>query len=290
MSTPTSNQGPNFIYIGTSKAGSTWLFDVLSRHPDVYMIPTKGLYFFDHHFHQGWQWYLDHFAEARSEKVIAEISHSYLYSQVARDYVAEMNPNIKLMMCLRNPIDRAVSMYLDGVRNGKWNGPLEDRIEDTPEIAEEGCYAEYVANYLECFPREQVHISLFDDLKQDPQKHALRVFDFLGVASMPLEPKLQTKVMPASMPRYDRLCSATKSLSQICRELGWKRFRGRVKRSRLIRNLLYRQLADSERATIRAHAEQLLRDRFRSDVEKLEELIGIPLAQRWGFAEAPQPV
>jgi hypothetical protein len=39
---------PNFIYIGTSKAGSTWLFDILSRHPEVYITPTKGLYFFDH--------------------------------------------------------------------------------------------------------------------------------------------------------------------------------------------------------------------------------------------------
>jgi len=284
------NRHPDFIYIGTSKAGSTWLFDVLSRHPEVYMTPAKGLYFFDHHYDRGWKWYLDHFAEASTEKVVAEISHSYLYSEVACERIAKMNPDIKLMVCLRNPIDRAFSMYLDGVRNRKWSGTFKQRIKDTPEITEEGCYARYLGPYLERFSRDQIHIAMFDDLQQDPNLFAQRVFENLEILPMSLEKKMQTKVVPASLPRNQHLCRIAKSMSIYCRELGWKKLRGHVKRSRTIRNLLYRQLKDTEKKQISSDARQVLREQFQGDVEQLDNLLGTQLVERWGFATEYQTV
>lgn len=253
------------------------------------MTPAKGLYFFDNHFDRGWKWYLDHFAGAKSEKVVAEISHSYLYSETACDRIAEMNPDIKLMVCLRNPIDRAFSMYLDGVRNGKWEGSFEQRIEDTREIVPEGCYAKHLEPYLERFPREQFHIAIFDQLREDPDEYARQVFELLDVAPMKLEPKLKTKVMPASLPRNQWLCQAAKTMSVTCRELGWKKLRGRVKRSRLIRNLLYRQLKETEKKQISTGTREILRERFQPDVERLDEMLGTQLVERWGFAADYQP-
>jgi len=61
---------PNFLYIGTSKAGSTWIYDVLNRHPDIYMAPGKGLYFFSRHYERGLEWYASHFLGAASERII----------------------------------------------------------------------------------------------------------------------------------------------------------------------------------------------------------------------------
>lgn len=279
----TDSHQPNFIYIGTSKAGSTWLFDLLSRHPEVYMTPVKGLYFFDHHFDRGWSWYSEHFAEATTEKVIGEISHSYLYSQTACERIAAMNPNIKLMVCLRDPVDRAFSMYLDGIRNGKWTGTFQERCEDTREIVEEGCYATYLLPYLERFPREQIHVALFDELRQTPDQYAKRVFEALEISPLPLQPKQLTKVMPASLPRNQWLCNTAKRMSKTCQEFGWKKLRGRVKRSRLIRNLLYRQLDEAEKTQMAPDAREALKDRFQPEIERLDELLGTQLCERWGY-------
>ncbi len=279
------SQKPNFIYIGTSKAGSTWLFDLLSRHPDVFMTPVKGLYFFDSHFDNGWPWYTQHFAEASGEAVIGEISHSYLYSQIACQRIAEMDPHIRLMVCLREPIDRAFSMYLDGIRNGKWTGSFEERCEDTREILEEGCYARYLQPYMERFPREQIHITLFDDLKQSPQDYAANLFDALGISHLPWDSRLDSKVMPACVPRNERLAHISKRMSEACRRMGWKKLRGRIKRSRMIRSLIYRNVKDEDRATLSDAARAALKQRFQPEVERLEELLGIQLCARWGYAK-----
>lgn len=274
---------PNFIYIGTSKAGSTWLFDLLSRHPDIFMTPAKGLYFFDRHFENGWDWYLNDFSDASTQSIVGEISHSYLYSELACERIAEMNPNIKLMVCLREPIDRAFSMYLDGIRNGKWTGSFEQEWMDRREIFQEGLYAQHLERYLDRFPREQIHITLFDDLKRTPEGYADSVFDFLGITRLPFEPVLKQKVMPACVPRNDRIVRVSKSLSQTCRKLGWKKIRGRVKRSRWIRNLLYRPVQADQRAEVSEEMRRDLKQRYQSDVQRLDQRLGMGLCERWGY-------
>ena len=247
------------------------------------MTPVKGLYFFDHHFEKGWQWYLEHFAEASTEKIVGEISHSYLYSSVACEQIAEMDPNIQLMVCLREPMDRAFSMYLDGIRNEKWTGSFEQRCGDTSEIFEEGCYAKFLQPYLDRFPRDQIHITLFDDLKHDPESYAAGVCDALGISHLPLGARMRTKVMPACLPRNKQLAAFSKQMSQTCRRLGWKKLRGRVKRSRLVRSLIYREVADDDRATVSPEARAELKQLFTPEVQRLEELLGMNLCDRWGY-------
>ena len=88
---PATTTIPNFAYIGTSKAGSTWLFNALAGHPDVYLASNKGLYYFDQHFDEGQAWYLDHFRAAGDRPAVGEISHSYLSSPQVPARIAELN-------------------------------------------------------------------------------------------------------------------------------------------------------------------------------------------------------
>ena len=69
---PAAVRLPNFLYIGTSKAGSTWIYHVLAEHPQVFIAPAKGVYFFDAHFDRGLDWYGDHFRKARDEMIVGE--------------------------------------------------------------------------------------------------------------------------------------------------------------------------------------------------------------------------
>jgi hypothetical protein len=93
---PAAMSMPNFAYVGTSKAGSTWLFNALTRHPEVYQASSKGLYYFDQHFDEGPQWYLDHFQAADDEVAMGEISGSYLSSPQAAARIADINPDMRL--------------------------------------------------------------------------------------------------------------------------------------------------------------------------------------------------
>jgi hypothetical protein len=274
---------PNFAYIGTSKAGSTWLFNALSVHPEVYLASNKGLYYFDLHYQKGQDWYLAQFAAAGTRPAVGEISHSYLSSPVAPERIAALNPRMRLLVCLREPADRAFSDYLDLVKNGQFAGSFEDALERYPRLLDRGCYATHLSRYLEHFPAEQLHVRLFDDLRQDAQGYADEVFGFLGVERVELAPGQLKSRMPAGTPRSTAAAGAARSASKLAKQAGLRRLRSRVKRSALIRQMLYRPYAD-DRPTMDARVATELRTRFAGEVEALETLLEEPVSRRWGYS------
>jgi hypothetical protein len=282
---PTALRIPNFLYIGASKAGSTWIFGVLARHPDVYLAPGKGLYYFDGHFQYGRDWYLSRFAEADGQAVVGEISHSYLYSAEACGRIAELNPHIRLMVCAREPVERAFSAYLDGIKNGQFDMPFEEALKEIPSLIDRGRYATHLQPYLERFGREQIHIALFDDLKADPQRFATQMFEFLGVAPLALTPREMQKMMPAARPRSKPLAALAKKGSAFSKKIGLRQLRGRIKRSRWIRNLLYSPYRDEDKPRVSEGTRQRLREIFRPEVETLGEILGQDLLGRWSYQE-----
>ncbi len=278
---------PNFLYIGTSKAGSTWIFNLLKHHPDVYVAHSKGLYFFDSHYDHGVDWYLKHFEEAPSESLTkCEISHSYLYSKAAVGRIAEMNPDMKLMVCLREPVDRAFSAYLHGVRNGIYPAgtTFEQALNSVdPSLIERGRYATHLAPYLAEFGRQHLHVSVFDELGSDPKGFALDILRFLEVPEMEVGENLKKKVMPAGTPRFRPLVRLAKGASAYARKIGLKKLRGRMKTSRLARNLLYKPLEKKDKPTINEETKARLQEIFRPEMQQLDELLKADFVSRWGY-------
>jgi hypothetical protein len=279
---------PDFAYIGTSKAGSTWLFNALAHHPDVHLASSKGLYYFDQHFDQGRQWYLDQFAGAGEASAVGEISHSYLSSPEAAARIAEFNPRMRLLVCLREPVDRAFSDYLDLVKNGQFDGSFTTALDRFPRLLDRGRYATHLQRYLDRFPAEQLLVSLFDDLRQDPQGYADEVFDFLGVRRLELAPADLKSRMPAGTPRSTAVASGAKVASRLVKRAGLARLRSRAKRSLLLRRALYRSYRD-DRPTIDPIVAAELRQGFLGEVLRLDALLGRPVAQRWGYSGSVQP-
>jgi hypothetical protein len=279
---------PDFAYIGTSKAGSTWLFNALAHHPDVHLASSKGLYYFDQHFDQGRQWYLDQFAGAGEASAVGEISHSYLSSPEAAARIAEFNPRMRLLVCLREPVDRAFSDYLDLVKNGQFDGSFTTALDRFPRLLDRGRYATHLQRYLDRFPAEQLLVSLFDDLRQDPQGYADEVFDFLGVRRLELAPADLKSRMPAGTPRSTAVASGAKVASRLVKRAGLARLRSRAKRSLLLRRALYRSYRD-DRPTIDPIVAVELREGFLGEVLRLDAMLGRPVAQRWGYSGSVQP-
>lgn len=274
---------PNFLYIGTSKAGSTWLFNALAVHPQVYLASSKGLYYFDQHLERGEDWYLAHFADAE-QPARGEISHSYLSSPEAAGRIAAMNPQMRLLACLREPVDRAFSDYLDLVKNGQHDGSFESAIERFPRLVDRGRYATHLQRYLEQFGADQLHVSLFDDLLADAQAYADDVFGFLGVERLELPPSAMKRRMPAGRMRSHGAASTAKRASRLALRLGFRRARSRVKRSTLIRQALYKPYAD-DRPTVDPGTAGELRTVFAPEVAALDGLLPTPVSPRWGYRQ-----
>ena len=284
---PSTSPTVTFAYIGTSKAGSTWLFNALAGHPEVCLGSNKGLYYFDSHFDQGQQWYLDHFRAAGDRPAVGEISHSYLSSPEAPARIAQFNPDMRLLVCLREPVDRAFSDYLDLVKNGQFDGPFPAALQRFPRLLDRGRYATHLQRYLDVFPREQIQVSLFDDLRNDPQAYADEVFDFLGVSRRQLPPADLASRMPAATPRSAAAAKAAKSAANWAKRVGLRRLRSRVKRSVVVRQALYRPYKD-DRPVIDPALASELRLGFTEEVHRLDGLLGVAVSRQWGYSDLPQ--
>jgi len=274
---------PTFLYIGTSKAGSTWLYDVLNQHPDVYMAPGKGLYFFSSHYERGIDWYLSHFSGARGERALGEISHNYMYTPEACERIAALNPEMQILVCLRDPAERAFSEHLDRVKNGRTDCSFEIDLKREPQLVERGRYARYLAPYVARFGRERLHAAVFKQLAANPEAFAQSIFAFLGVRPVPLSPVQRKRMQPAGEPRSRPVAHLAKRASYAVRALGLRRLHGGLKTSRLARALLYRPYASGERPTMSPDSRQRLRAVFRPEVEELDELLGTRFLKHWGY-------
>ena len=279
----TTGRLPNFLYIGTSKAGSTWIYKFLAAHAEVYVAPGKGTYYFDQHFERGVDWYCEQFQRAEDKTAVGEISHSYLSSPEAAERIAELLPSAKLIVCLREPVERAFSAYLDSVKNGRFDDTCEAALDANPSLLQRGAYAQHIERYLSLFPREQLHVAVFDDLKSEPQHFADQLCDFLAVERRPLHASDRQKMMPAAKPRSKFVTHMVKQVARSADKIGMRGLRGRIKRSRVVRNLLYRPFRNDEMPRISAATREKCRDHFRPEIQQVDDLLGLGLQEKWDY-------
>lgn len=268
---------PSFLYIGPDKAGSSWMFNVLSAHPECYVPEAKDLYFFDRHYDRGIGWYLSQF-EAGSESVaVGELSHDYLFSVPAATRIFECFPSVKLIASLRNPINRSLSHYQYLRRSGEVPVGFWDAIEKRPDIVSNSKYFMHLEPYLELFPRSQLSLLLFDDLERDPESFGRQLLDSIGLQPVPGLP-FGERVRAAEAARFAPLARTGKALANGLRQVGAVNLLGRLKRSRASQ-LLYRPLGEDERPSLSADERiRLWTSEFQDDVERLSGVVDFNLS------------
>ena len=275
---------PNFLFLGPDKSGSTWLQDVLSLHPEVHLTPAKDTYFFDREFDRGLRWYERHFSGARTHhQIVGEVCHDYLFSDVAADRIAKLLPHAKLMVCLREPTERAFSAYLNLARHGSYNGTFEEALRDVPELVGNGCYGIHLQRYLDRFDRRQVLVSHFDDLQADQQRFLDDVTTFLDVSRFELTDKMAEPSRRASEARSPAVAGLVKRLAVVARRAGWAGLIGRVKGSRPVRRALYRELGDAAPHPSESSV-AVIRYALHDDIVHAGRLLNEDLIARWGWA------
>ena len=270
---------PNFLYIGIARAGSTWLFEALKSHPEIFVPPAKDLYFFDKHYDKGLDWYFGFFSGATEARAIGEMSHDYYFSEVAAKRIKKDLPDAKIICCLREPVDRLRSGYAyNQTTDLDDTVSLEDYI-DRPGIRRQYDYHRHVKLYFDLFGREKVLVVFYEDLKSDPDSFIQSVYSFLGVDETFTPPLLNERVNAARDARSGWLALFAYRVALLLRGLGMANFIGRIKQSPLINRILYQAKVPEERGVTPVPPEVIAE--LRKDNGALETLLGRPLPEVW---------
>lgn len=175
---------PSFFVIGPPRTGSSWLHEVLSPHA---WLPTlsKETRFFDTHFHRGVKWYLAHYGNSREDssgtRRMGEVAPTYFASTEARERMAQLVPEAKVVCVFRNPVDRVVSLYRLKRAYGLIPWGFEQALERDPELMESSKYASTLKLWQRSFGPRQVMAGIYDDLRHNPQTFIDSLADFVGI-------------------------------------------------------------------------------------------------------------
>lgn len=203
---------PTFIVIGTAKAGTTSIHAYMRQHPEICMSEIKETNFFayeDIYVRENWpnfvfpvttiEDYEKQFSHCRDCSIIGESSPIYIHSQKAACKISHMIRRVKLIVCLRHPVDRAISGYLMHARHGIGTGDFND-FDFNMRYVKHGFYANLLEAYLCRFGPEAIKICLFDDLVSDPTAFMRGLYAFVG-ASPDFVPNTLTTHNVGSVPR-----------------------------------------------------------------------------------------
>ena len=223
---------PDFIIIGVGRAGTTALYSYLIQHPSIVAASTDNnesvadLHFFEYMISNNIQWYKSHFpilfSKSKNQKnsfITGEYTSTYIYHPDVPKRIFNLLPKIKLIVILRNPIDKAYSTYQQQFRFGEYTTSFEDTVnaefrrinlnKDFPElnsnnydfenfvaqnIIRHGIYADYLETWLKIFDRKQILILNSEDLKNSTKETLHRVFHFLIVSNYDIANTSQVNV------------------------------------------------------------------------------------------------
>jgi hypothetical protein len=279
------SKAPNFIGIGAQRAGTSWMYACLYEHPRVCM-PRKEINFFSRepNWRRGFGWYEEIFGECPPDAVSGEFSTSYLTAPDAAARIRDRYPQVRLVVSLRSPVDRAYSSYLNDIVAGvvpRERG-FQEALDEHPEYLDVGRYAGHLRRYLELFPREQLLVSIFEDSRQDPLGAIQEVYRFLGVDSGFRPSMLDRRVGAGRVPRFQwaersllRSSAALRRRKQL-RPLWWTAKRLGV--GDLVRTL---NTAHSRQTTdgLDPEERQSLGRRLEPEIGALEELLHVELPE-----------
>ena len=247
---------PDFLVLGAQKAGTTALYEYLRRHPQIAGPSWKEVSFFDRHWARGESWYRGNFPNlARTRgKHVGEASPSYVFHPLAPQRVQEVVPGARLIVLVRNPVDRALSQYNHEVALGREPLPFEEALDAEEERLRgeqermaadpryfsrewwshtykgRGRYAEQLERWLAVFPREQLLILSSNDLGSDPARAHAQVLEFLGASPQRLDsyPRVyEREYEPMKPETRERLAAEFEEPNRrlyelLGRDLGWR--------------------------------------------------------------------
>jgi hypothetical protein len=287
MSTPT------FLIVGAAKAGTTSLYHYLKQHPDIFMPKLKEPHYFAHfdddvckkkfYFVRAWSDYLALFESAGTVKAIGESSVSYLCHSGTAQRIKNKLPDVQIIICLRNPVERLYSHFMMDIRDGKLrqDANLLPTVLTDDEATQKvwgqcnmfiecGRYANQVAEYFNVFGRDKVKVILYENFREHPTTTVHDLYSFLGV---------DREFMPETGKTFNTYAKPRSALlAPIYGNYRIRRFGKRIFPDRWKHRILGLFLTRTPKPEMRPEESAFLYELYRDNVKDLEKLLGVDLA------------
>jgi hypothetical protein len=312
---------PTFVLAGAPKAGTNNLLSALASHPQVFVPDVKEPMFFfwhgcdveyrffgappiAHPYHRDLAAYQRMLDRGRIDLAIGEGSVHYLASERATRNLASLVPDVRVLVLLRDPVERALSHHRFNVARGVDSRPFDEAVE--AELADEdpdtlypsyryvgnGAYGRHIARYLEVFPAEQVRVLLFEDLVARPAELVEEAEEFIGVPVGRSTPEAayrnETVEGGALASGIRRIRSSSGPVGGVARRV--ERMAGSSRAYQVVKQ----RAKVAARRSSRAHPVEapaaddatraLIADRLRADTQHLAQLCSLDLS---GWATSP---
>lgn len=261
------------VGVGPQRTATTWLHACLAPHPRLCLPErVKETFFLDRRFDRGWDWYWGHFGPCPPGGLRAEVAPTLFHRPEAIRRLRDHNPACRILASLRDPAERAVSLWLHHRRKGRAGADFRDAADGHPAILEASRYAEHLPRWIEAFGRERVHVILVDDVEDGPREVLEGVYRFLGVEPPAEAPEAaRRRVYAGSLPRFPRLARAA------ARAARWLRRRGvhwplEAARKTGLRGAVLGGGGEADGADPALRADLVAA--FREDVRYVEDLLG----------------
>jgi hypothetical protein len=203
---------PSFFILGAAKCGTTSLHGYFGQHPEICVPEPKEPLYFESEYERGSSYYFNrYFSHWSGEPIVGEARHRNLYLPYVPPRIFRYNPSARLIVTLRNPVERAISHWWHWFSRNEeplslrpsmqqdWeriqSGAPASHVTSLNEYAlslypnprgfvrtylDSGYYHEQILRYLRLFPREQLRVILFEDLVRDPAALMAGLFEFVG--------------------------------------------------------------------------------------------------------------
>ncbi|MFH1758971.1 MAG: sulfotransferase domain-containing protein [Patescibacteria group bacterium] len=276
------NKGPDFIGIGAARSGTSWVHQCLYEHPEIYA-PVKEIHFFSRkeRWDKGLGWYEKLFnspLRKTSANKTGEFSTTYLPSPKAAERIHQYCPSVKLIACLRHPVDRAFSNYLYGQRIGQISRQTSfwEAAQQCPFFLNGSCYATQLNKYLQLFPRNQILILIYEDIQKNPLKFIQTIYEFLNIDNQFIPSALHKKINRGRIPKFPRIESVLTQWSAVFQMIGFHKIWWWVQKSGVgdfILKLNTKKIICAKDG-FNILDRKKLREYYQKEIEEVEKIIG----------------
>jgi hypothetical protein len=288
-----SGPHPNLILLGAQKSGTTAVYNWLSQHPDIFgNAAMKDFPFFcrpDYYDH-GLDWFSRHFKGHAGQRYIL---HGYVHYLFLGDEVAQRlfryNPELKLLVLLRNPVERAFSGFLQARKTGD---ELTERFEEALQADRQGklltlrervdrsylshgLYSNQLEQYLRYFPKSQIKVILYDKICASPKESCSEIFRFLRL-DQGFEPKF-TKKNAYGKTRFSGIESL---IRKGVRSSSLRNILPLSMRSKIRDGLRALNTTAADKPEMEPETLKMLHDYYADEIDSLEKLTGLSL-ENW---------
>lgn len=269
---------PEFFAVGPPRTATTWLHRVLLGHVNL-PEGVKETRFFDLRFSNGFDWYRRHFEHARPELPTGEIAPTYFYSAAARERIAALVPTARIIVTLRDPVERLFSLYKKKRTSGRVTGTFASVLRHDPEMMESSRYVFHLTEWLKALGNDRVLVVVYEDLLRDPTAYVRRLADHIGIPSYEIDPAVfgpENSADRAPIPRIPAWTRLGVVTAERLYAYGFARTMALAKRLRLRR--LFLAASGATVPPLDRLVAANLRELFRTEVEALEALLGQDLS------------